>query len=176
MFVWTLAHRSILAGENLRRRGWEGPSRCPLCTQEEENSDHLLLQCAYAKEVWHLVLGLKPQTVILPQETITLLRNWSSQCPFQVTKKAHLSTIERTLPKLILWKIWLERNSRLFRETKSNPAQVAIKINDFFGESVPYLCKVRNSKLLELEEEKWIKSFNIRDLPQQIDNELKQEA
>jgi len=34
MFVWTLAHKSILTGENLRRRGWEGPSRCPLCIQE----------------------------------------------------------------------------------------------------------------------------------------------
>lgn len=73
MFVWTLAHRSILIGENLQRRGWEGPSRCPLCTQEEETLDHLLLQCPYTKEVWQLALGLKPGTVALPQETNTLL-------------------------------------------------------------------------------------------------------
>jgi len=33
LFVWTLAHRGILTGENLRRRDWEGPHKCPLCTQ-----------------------------------------------------------------------------------------------------------------------------------------------
>jgi hypothetical protein len=52
MFVWTMAHRGILTGENLRRRGWEGPHRCPLCLQEEETTDHLLLSCDYSKEVW----------------------------------------------------------------------------------------------------------------------------
>lgn len=176
MFVWTLAHRSILIGENLQRRGWEGPSRCPLCTQEEETLDHLLLQCPYTKEVWQLALGLKPGTVALPQETNTLLWNWRSQCPFQVTKKAQLSTIWRTLPKFIIWKIWLERNNRLFREIKSNPTQVATKIKAFFGESAPYFCKVKNSRVLEPEEEQWIKSFNIKDRPQQINNELKQET
>jgi hypothetical protein len=75
MFVWTLAHISILTGENLRRRGWEGPSRCPLCIQEEETSYHLLMQCPFAKEVWNLALGLKSGTFALPQETIALLRN-----------------------------------------------------------------------------------------------------
>jgi hypothetical protein len=93
MFVWTLAHRSILIGENLRRRGWEGPSRCPLCIQEEETSDHLLLKCPFAKEVWNLSLGLKPRTFNLPQETNALLRKWSSLCPFQVKKKAQLNIL-----------------------------------------------------------------------------------
>jgi hypothetical protein len=46
MFLWTLAHTGILIGENLRRRGWEGLHKCPLYSQEEEISDHLLLQCA----------------------------------------------------------------------------------------------------------------------------------
>jgi hypothetical protein len=31
MFIWTLAHIGVLSGKNLRRKGWEGPSRCPLC-------------------------------------------------------------------------------------------------------------------------------------------------
>jgi hypothetical protein len=52
-----MAHRGILTGENLRRRGWEGPHRCPLCLQEEETTDHLLLSCVYSKEVWQLALG-----------------------------------------------------------------------------------------------------------------------
>jgi hypothetical protein len=102
MYVWTTAHKGILTSENLRRRGWEGPSRCPLRCQEEETTDHLLLSCTYSKEVWHLTLGLHPDTLVLPQEVTTLLRNWNSLCPFQTAKKGQLSTLWRTLPKFIL--------------------------------------------------------------------------
>jgi hypothetical protein len=167
MYVWTTAHRGILTGENLRRRGWEGPSRCPLCCQEEETTDHLLLSCTYSKEVWQLTLGLHPDTLVLPQEVIALLRNWNSLCPFQTTKKGQLSTLWRTLPKFILWKIWLERNNRLFREAKSSPAQVATKIKAHFGESAPYFCKAVNSRPLEMEEKLWIEHLNLRDQQQQ---------
>jgi hypothetical protein len=52
MVVWTMAHKGILTGENLRRKGWEGPSRCPLRFQEEDTIDHLLLNCVFSKEVW----------------------------------------------------------------------------------------------------------------------------
>jgi ribonuclease HI len=79
------------------------------------------------------------------------------------------------LPKFILWKIWLERNNRLFREITSNPAQVAIKIKALFGESAPYFCKLKNSRGLEAEEEQWIKSFNLKEQPQQTGNETRQE-
>jgi hypothetical protein len=57
MFTWTLAHKGILTGKNLRRRGWEGPSRCPFCSQEEETIDHLLLGFPYAREVSGSPLG-----------------------------------------------------------------------------------------------------------------------
>jgi len=127
MFVWTMENRSILTGENLRKKGWEGPHRCPLCLQEEETTNYLLLSCNYSKEVWQLALGLQNDLVI-PQETSDLLQNWSSICPFQTKKKGQISTLWRVLPNFILWKIWLERNNRLFREVKSSPAHIATKI------------------------------------------------
>jgi hypothetical protein len=175
MFVWTLAHRSILTGENLRRRGWEGPHRCPLCLQEEETTDHLLLSCTYSKEVWQLALGLQNDLVI-PQETSNLLQNWSSICPFQTKKKGQISTLWRVLPKFILWKIWLERNNRLFREVKSSPAHVATKIKAYFGESAPYFCKAKNSRPLEQEEEQWMAQFKLQDQRGKKDNNSCQEV
>eukprot|EP00253_Pinus_taeda_P024317 PITA_24317 len=51
-FCWTVAHQSILTRDNLRRRGMEGPSRCPLCLSDEETLSHLLLLCPFAQEVW----------------------------------------------------------------------------------------------------------------------------
>jgi hypothetical protein len=122
-----------------------------------------------------LALGLKPGTLNLTQETNDFIQNWRSLCPFQVMKKALLYTLWRMLPKFILWKIWLERNNRLFKEITSNPAQVTTKINALFGESSPYFCKLKNSIGLEEKEDQWIKSLNLKDQPQQTGNESRQE-
>jgi hypothetical protein len=35
MFAWTMAHRGIITGDNLRIRGSKDPYKCPLCSQEE---------------------------------------------------------------------------------------------------------------------------------------------
>jgi ribonuclease HI len=104
-----------------------------------------------------------------------LLRNWRSLCPFQVGKKSQLNILWSTLPKFILWKIWLERNNRLFREITCSSAQVASKIKSLFGESAPYFSKVKNSRGLEAEEEQWIKSFNLKEQPEKTSIETKHE-
>ena len=114
-------------------------------------------------------------TLELPQEANILLQNGNSFCPFLTAKKGQISTLWRTLPKFILWKIWLERNNKLFRETKNNPAHVATKIKAFFGDSAPYFCKVKNSKHLEPEEEQWIDHFKLKDQQQKTGNNLHQE-
>jgi hypothetical protein len=137
-----LAHRGILTGENLKRRRWEGPHRCPLCTQEEETIDHLLLSCTYSKEVWRLTLGL-PTPPELPQGTSSLLHNWNSLCPFQTTKNGQISNLWSTIPKFVLSKIWLERNNWMFRETKRIPTHVATKIKALLGESAPTSVRLR---------------------------------
>jgi hypothetical protein len=69
----------------------------------------------------------------------------------------------------------LERNNRLFREITCNPAQVEIKIKALFGESAPYFNKVKNLRGLEVEEEQWIKSFNLKEQPQKIGIETRHE-
>ena len=49
MFCWTMAHKSILTGENLKKREMEGPSRCSLCKSENETSNHLIIGCNFSK-------------------------------------------------------------------------------------------------------------------------------
>jgi hypothetical protein len=48
-FCWTLAHGKILTGENLAKRGIKGPFHCTLCKKSEETSQHLFLECNFAK-------------------------------------------------------------------------------------------------------------------------------
>jgi hypothetical protein len=148
LFVWTVAQKGVLSGENLRKKGWAGPTRCPLCCQAEETTNHLLLSCPFASEVWHLALGLGALTPSLPQDIQLLLSNWQALCPFRTTNQGHLTATWKALPKFILWKIWLERNNRIFREEKRTPAQVVVKINGLFSESAPYFIKTSNSRPL----------------------------
>jgi len=57
IFCWRLTHGKILTGKNLQKQGFNGPYRCGLCNQDEENIHHLFLDCPFAKYVWDLVLS-----------------------------------------------------------------------------------------------------------------------
>jgi hypothetical protein len=164
MFVWTVAQKGVLSEENLKKKGWAGPTRCPLCCQEEETTNHLLVACPFASEVWHLALGLGALTSILPQEVQLLLSNWQALCPFQTANQGHLSVLWRVIPKFILWKIWLERNNRLFREEKRTLAQVATRINALFSESAPYFIRASNLRPIGQEEEEWIRHLGLQNI------------
>eukprot|EP00253_Pinus_taeda_P015540 PITA_15540 len=46
--LWLLSHNRILTWDNLRKRKFEGPSRCPNCKQDEETSLHLMQTCSFS--------------------------------------------------------------------------------------------------------------------------------
>ena len=108
-FGWILAHKSVLSGENLKKRGMEGPTRCPLCKNEDETTDHLIVGCPYAREVWREALALPDFN--LPCTTQALFTDWMQISPFSLSKKVLLQTAWRWIPKAICWKIWIERNN-----------------------------------------------------------------
>lgn len=52
VFTWLALQNKLLIAENFRRMGYEGPSRCPLCEKDEEDTNHLLLNCNHANQCW----------------------------------------------------------------------------------------------------------------------------
>ena len=54
-FCWTLVHGKILTGENLEKRGIEGPFICPLCCENNETILQLFFECNYARTVWGML-------------------------------------------------------------------------------------------------------------------------
>jgi ribonuclease HI len=157
LFVWTLIHNSILTFDNLKRKGWEGPSRCPLCSQAEETIAHLLFICEFSKEVWGLLVGSVASN--LPTSGKELFNCWLSLSPFDLTKKNLLKTVWMWIPKFICWKIWLERNNRIFNEERRLPAQVAIKVKTMISEAISVKTSIQNSATLTDEEGNWLKEF-----------------
>jgi hypothetical protein len=163
LFIWTLAHKSIPTGENLKRRGWEGPFRCPLFRQEEETTDHLLLNCNYSKEVWKQMIG--PHLITrFPTDVTSLLLQWDSMGPFADKKKNQTHWIWGLLPKLALWSLWLERNHRIFRDNLLREDRLVTKIQVTMGEMATHLSPIVKLHNLDEDQRNWIAQFNVPDL------------
>jgi len=154
-FAWTLAHNSALTADVLRRKGWEGPSHCPLCFAAEESSPHLFMSCPFASEVWNLVTH-PWHTPLHFDDVSSLFCHWSLSPPVRTQAKDPLAFAWLILPKFTCWKLWLERNSRIFRGICSSPSQVVVKIKALlrdFIRSRPPLCL---QSPLSREEEVWL--------------------
>jgi hypothetical protein len=52
LFLWLALENKILTWENLRKRGWEGPSFCSLCFRDEETVLHIFVSCTFSQKVW----------------------------------------------------------------------------------------------------------------------------
>jgi hypothetical protein len=51
-FLWLLVQNKILTWDNLRQRGFIGPSIFHLCQQQEETMEHILNQCPFSGLIW----------------------------------------------------------------------------------------------------------------------------
>jgi ribonuclease HI len=149
----------VLTCDNLRRRGWEGPSRCPLCLVEEENADHLFLLCPFAKETWSEVLKMNQDSFNMPVTIQDMLKNWATYAPFCLTKKELLKTSWMWIPRFTCWKIWLERNNRIFRNESYTSIRVAIKARALMSEALETKINLHNSRALDVEEYQWLQAL-----------------
>ena len=134
----------------------EGPSRCPLCVSDEENTDHLLLHCSFASEVWKDSLKISLDRFSMPTNTQALMKTWANISLFNISKKDLLKASWMWLPKFIYQKLWIERNNRIFREKSSTPARVVASIRALLGEALEAKATLTNASTLSSEEDKWL--------------------
>ena len=60
LFIWLSLERKIITWDNLQGRGWERPNICHLFLKELETVTHLLVNCIFTQQVWHIILrGIK---------------------------------------------------------------------------------------------------------------------
>jgi len=52
IFFWLVVQNCILTWDNLRKRGFIGPSSYPLCSKQEESMENLLNQCLFSANIW----------------------------------------------------------------------------------------------------------------------------
>ena len=63
------------------------------------------------------------------------------------------------IPKFTRWKLWLERNNKIFREESCNPVRIISKIKALLGEALEAKPAIRNGMILESEEDQWLKEL-----------------
>lgn len=114
-FAWLAYRGRILTVERLRRIGFVGPSRCPLCEHQEESLDHLLIQCHYASKCWDLVQFKLQWQGPRAQSLKEVFDGWP-----RGPGKSTLSSIWKIAPSMIIWEVWKERNRRIFRDEKES--------------------------------------------------------
>jgi ribonuclease HI len=95
--------------------------------ENEENAQHIMLNCKFTLEVWGEVLNHCPMHTALPSSIFYLHANWMHHYPRQIPNNSWFKAAWLVLPKLICWKIWLERNNRIFQEKKHNA--IIVKTN-----------------------------------------------
>lgn len=116
IFLWLVAHGSILTWDNLTKRGFIGLTICPLCLEEAETMNHLLNICPFSTQVWDHCASIMRTSDRKRDNISTTIEEWREV----VFDSPILNCIWQLLPGFILWKIWKERNRRIFRNTQHN--------------------------------------------------------
>jgi ribonuclease HI len=110
LFTWLSVEDKILTWENLLKKGWEGPSFCPLCSGGPDSVKHLFIYCSFTLQVW--------QKLYFAFQINTLWEGDSLSDYYATWIKNEWNF--RTLPALVCWCIWLERNKKIFENV--NPS------------------------------------------------------
>jgi hypothetical protein len=61
-FMWLVAHNKCWTADRLAKRGLPHPEKCPLCDQEEETINHLILSCVFARQAWFSPASAWPES------------------------------------------------------------------------------------------------------------------
>jgi hypothetical protein len=113
-FMWLVAHNKCWTADRLAKRGLQHPESCPLCDQEGETINHLLVACVFSRQVWFLVwqqFGLQALTP-QPQMGDHSFEDWWEQISTRVPD--HQKKGLNSLVILVAWAIWNHRNRCVF--------------------------------------------------------------
>jgi hypothetical protein len=118
LFMWLALENKILSWDNLRKRGWEGPSVCSLCNREEELVFHIFVSCTFTQQIWNSLSTEYNFTTVWGGNSLLLcFGNW------QKMEKSLCN-----LPAVTCWFIWLTRNKCIFESSTTSVQGVLYQI------------------------------------------------
>ena len=111
-FMWLVAHNKCWTADRLAKRGLPHPDRCPMCDQESETINHLLIGCSFAREFWHRFLSQVGLQALSPQLSDSSFYDWWER----ITIDCSVLVLQGINSLIILgaWTIWTQRNNCVF--------------------------------------------------------------
>jgi hypothetical protein len=109
IFLWFLHKKVILTKDNLKKRNWQGCSKCCFC-DHDETIQHLFFACPFAKILWRIIY--LTFNIPAPMNVNNLFDNWLNG----VSKKD--KGYIRVGVCALLWVIWNVRNDFVFNKKK----------------------------------------------------------
>jgi len=104
-----VAHNKCWTADRLARRGLPRLECCPLCDQEEETVNHLLVECVFAREFWFLLLRQVGLQALSPQPTDNNFLDW-----WEGAINATSDLVRQGVNSLRAWILWNHRNRCVF--------------------------------------------------------------
>lgn len=133
-----LAWNKCLTWDNIRKRGFQGPSVCVLCEANEEDSAHLFFRCPFSLQIWHFWWGVWNNPCV---HASSLIEFWQ-RLGRPPSMASFLQEVWSVGPIFLLWQIWLERNRRIFRGEKKLVQQIWQRTLGMVQETVVAKCEV----------------------------------
>ena len=110
--MWLVAHNRCWTADRLAKRGLAHLEKFPLCDQEGETINHLLLSCVFARQIWFEILQGLGLQVLAPQLEDPSFEDWwlkvNNKVSVQVQKGLNSIII------LVAWSLWNHRNRCVF--------------------------------------------------------------
>jgi hypothetical protein len=113
-FMWLAVHRRCLTADNLQRRGWPHTPLCALCQIEDEDCTHLFVHCRFTQQIWHNFRTWTKADFPIPGEAFRNTEEWWLAARGRAPK--NLRRDFDTVVILVHWRVWMERNDRIFRQ------------------------------------------------------------
>jgi len=124
LFIWLVQQKKILTWENLLKRGFVGPSKCPLCGLQEETMNHLLNLCPFTSTVWDWVASIFRHTDRDRLSITNALKNWRKNFSGnEIINKAWI-----LVPGFVIWDVWKECNGKILKSKTSMPQHIITQI------------------------------------------------
>ncbi|XP_057815151.2 uncharacterized protein LOC131028820 [Cryptomeria japonica] len=130
-FAWLAIQDKVITGMRLDRLGITAVFPCVIYGYCMETMDHIFLLCPFAWECWHWLFGMLGWTSALSSNLLSYFMAW----PLLYSSSSY-SSLWIVAPSIVVWSIWLERNSRNFKHKSASLEEVLDKIQSSISEVV----------------------------------------
>jgi len=126
-FAWLAIQNQLWTADRLTARGWPNQQYCPLCRTTNESVIHLFAHYRYSKRIWEAIRSWTNGNFPSHEGW----NNMDSGVQWWRTVGTSTGVPCKAVRSLTLtWKLWRERNARIFEHQHKSPTVLIAKINE----------------------------------------------